>query len=349
MMAMNRQRKRAIRLTVDITLNKLNRLIDRSIPINIKRVVAAQGNCRLVPFSKHMSKFNLSYSEMIVFAETDDACTFYLADEDKYLIFFNDIDHIMISSYRYRWSIAHELGHVILRHHALSNKTKLFRNQLSKEEYKQFEDEADCFASYLLVPHVALYMSRVRTQEELRKFCKISKAAADVRISEYNQWLENNRYPDWDRRDLHLLEVHRVAKCRQYCERCHYIFYDNTAKFCPICGHFTTLTEEDNNSMIYDDFFELDDDGRVEECVSCSNEDVPEDGTFCQICGAPVVNRCTNAACQRPALGNARFCIHCSAPTTFGKHGVLCKYKDYKKNGKASFVIDEDDSDDIPF
>ena len=345
---MNREKKRAIRETVDITLNRLRKAEDRAIPIDIKRVVAAQGNCRLVPFSRHMAKFGMSYAEMVGFAETDDACTFYLANEDKYLIFFNDVDHIMLSSYRYRWSIAHELGHVILRHHLLSNSTKLFRNQLSKEEYKRFEDEADCFASYLLVPHVALYISRVRTQEDLRKYCKISKAAADVRISEYNQWLENNRYPDWDRRDLRLLKIHRIAKCRQYCEVCHNIFYDNTAKFCPICGHFTTLIEEDTSDMIYDDFIELDDDGRVEECVTCSNQDVPEDGTFCQICGAPVVNRCTNPACQKPALGNARFCIHCSAPTTFGKYGVLCKYKDYRKHVSGPRLV-EDELEDIPF
>lgn len=345
---MNKHRKKAIRLTVDLTLNRFVNSLDRALPIDIKKIVSTFPNCRLVPFSQHMKKFNFNYSEMIIFAETTDACTFYNAAQDKYLILFNDLDSNTMKSNRYRWNIAHELGHVVLQHHKISDKTRLFRNQLSKQEYKEFEDEADCFASYLLVPHVALYLLRIKGEQELKDYCKISKAAARIRTEEYLIWKQNNIYPNWDYRDKNLISIYKKAECRQFCTHCGNLFYSNIAKFCPICGHFTVLTaEEKENSMIYDDLIYLDDEGRVEKCPVCENDDIIEEAQFCQICGQPVFNKCTNPACGEIATGNARFCIHCSAPTTFGKYKVLCDYKEYQEKDLEGFLPDLDV--EIPF
>jgi Zn-dependent peptidase ImmA (M78 family) len=120
-----------------------------SFPIPIKAIAKSFKNIRVIPYSIHMREYNISYKNMILQCETDDAYTDYDFHKDLYIIYYNDIDVTKTKSNRYRWNIAHELGHIVLDHNLNSENTKLFRNKLDDYEYTILEKEADSFASYL--------------------------------------------------------------------------------------------------------------------------------------------------------------------------------------------------------
>ena len=100
-----------------------------------------------------MKKMNITYNQMLNYAETNDACTDYYKDANMYYIYYNDIAPNIVKSNRYRWNIAHELGHVLLRHHINNDKTRIFRNSLSTDEYNILILSTNCelYVKYLIL------------------------------------------------------------------------------------------------------------------------------------------------------------------------------------------------------
>lgn len=334
---MNKQVRTRIKGTVFTTLKNTP---DLKFPVNIKNIVKNISNIRLISYSKHMKKFNLSYKEMLALSETEDAYTVYSARKNEYIIFYNDLDQMITSTDRYRWNIAHELGHVVLRHHIRNKKTKLFRNSLSAAEYKDLENEADCFASYILVPHAVLYYFVPRDYTNLRKLCRVSEAAAKIRIKEYNIWLQKKQQRDlWSSYDLGIRMLFYDSAFNKVCDVCGY-YYNfiefNNIDFCPICG--SKALKQGDIGMKYREY-ETDSDGRLKKCIRCNNEKLI--GDFCHICGAPVKNYCSDfyfaeddyGTCRNsnPLPGNSRYCPACSTISMFYKAEILTDWTEELK------------------
>lgn len=75
--------------------------------------------------------------------------------------------------------------------------------------------------------------------------------------------------------------------------------------------------------MKYNNIYELNQRGRATVCPQCQNEDISDDADYCEICGASLINRCTNPECKAIGSGKARFCKKCGSETEFGKNGYL--------------------------
>ena len=103
------------------------------LPFEIKALARSYSNIRLIAYSKQIKKMHISYEHLTSIAK--DAYTDYYADADLYYIYYNDLDYNIVNSNRYRWNIAHELGHVLLRHLVDNNKTRILRSNLSDAEY----------------------------------------------------------------------------------------------------------------------------------------------------------------------------------------------------------------------
>ena len=73
--------------------------------------------------------------------------------------------------------------------------------------------------------------------------------------------------------------------------------------------------------MKYNTIYELNERGRATICPQCKNEDIADDANYCEICGASLINRCTNTECNTIGSGKARFCKECGSETEFGKRG----------------------------
>ena len=92
-------------------------------------------------------------------------------------------------SYRCRFTISHELGHIFLGHLLIN--TPVYRTFAVRDD---LESSANIFARDLLAPACVLHELHATTAEEIAKVCNISISAAVVR-SERMQVLEaRNKY-----------------------------------------------------------------------------------------------------------------------------------------------------------
>lgn len=90
---------------------------------------------------------------------------FTIANNCDYHIFYND----KCTDERSRFVIAHELGHILMGH-------------LDKEKTEDMEQEANVFASRLLMPSCVLNMLQVDTAEKIAETCHVSLESATHRF-----------------------------------------------------------------------------------------------------------------------------------------------------------------------
>lgn len=351
-----------------MVLATLNTVENLTLPLEIKKLVKLNKRCRLIRYSKYMKRHGLEYNEMLEFGGTDDAFTDYLVPEDKYIIFYNDLDEKKMNSFRYRWNIAHELGHVVLEHHKNNNKTRLFRNTLSKNEYAELEEEADQFAAYLLVPYAVLEHYSIDSGTSLGKICKISGQASQYRFNEYIKWKANNFR--LDQYDFYIRKLFYRSIYQKYCNNCGHYFIHETATCCPVCGG--RFLERKYSDMIYNDLIQINKKGQAQSCPKCGNENIHSDSSYCHICGAYVIQKCLGeiepfdnvnlkeqegCGCN-DIPGNARYCPKCSSITSFYFQSFLSSWEDEINMINELTAIENetsieqtnfDDDDDIPF
>lgn len=74
---------------------------------------------------------------------------------------------------RIRFSLMHELGHIVLDHQG---------------ESQDNEDEADYFASYMLAPRVAIAVQNCKTADDIHDTFGLSYAAANKTLFDYKKW-----------------------------------------------------------------------------------------------------------------------------------------------------------------
>ena len=208
---MNENRRKEIKAIVLKFLDQCERNgIRVTLPVPLKEMVKSLPNCRLIGYSIHCARRGLTKAEMIQYAGTDDACCDFYKSQDKYIIYYNDIDSHKVNSKRYRWNIAHELGHILLNHHRDHTETRLFRNELSTATYQKLEDEADTFAAYLLVPHGAIYIYSSYekiTENWIKNHCAISGPAASRRYKLFQQWYRNGAVKEGNWKDYMICKL----------------------------------------------------------------------------------------------------------------------------------------------
>ena len=97
---------------------------------------------------------------------------------DFYLILFDD----KISEGAKRFTIAHEIGHIVLNH-----KDKVINEKLR-------ETQASMFAARLLMPMCVLYECKVKNPEEIQKMCLVSITSASYRFKRLQLLKQRNKF-----------------------------------------------------------------------------------------------------------------------------------------------------------
>lgn len=105
----------------------------------------------------------------------------YLID-GKYYIVVNGFDSIPVQ----RYTTAHELGHIFLKHPMTDGKYGrsfgIQRESKTPEEY-----QAERFAIDILAPACVLWGLKLHTAEEIAKICNISLISARIRAERMNE------------------------------------------------------------------------------------------------------------------------------------------------------------------
>lgn len=108
-------------------------------------------------------------------------------------------------SYRCRFTVAHELGHIFLGH--LMTNTFAYRTFASSDNN---ESAANVFARDLLAPACVLHELQALTPEQIAKLCNISISAAKVRAERMQVLEARNKFY------LHPLERQVYKQFKQY-------------------------------------------------------------------------------------------------------------------------------------
>ena len=93
------------------------------------------------------------------------------------------------SSERQRFTVAHEVGHILLGH---VGEYKLVNREPSPED-NPIEQAANVFTSRLLAPACVLWGLDIHTAEGIAALCKISKAAAQFRAQRMAELYEREK------------------------------------------------------------------------------------------------------------------------------------------------------------
>lgn len=340
-------------------LNIVNNLLINfggpSYPLNIFLIYNKLSYCKIVSYTTHMNKYNLSLKETILFCGSKDGCSIYHSKLNKYIVYFNNLTNPK----RQLWTLAHELGHIILNHHKDNNNLKIFRNSLTHSHYNYLEEEANFFAGILLAHPVILNKLDIKTEIELQNYCNLSSTAAAYRFNFFNEWKRN---PIQLSSNNILINNFKIKKKCLHCHSTYTINLTdlNNIKYCPLCGS-NHITIGGNTIMKINDGIKLDNNSKAMECPQCGNTEVFSDDPakkYCKICGLYLINHCTclediwevddrtdnmkltKNKCGTKADGNARYCVYCGSETTFYKSGIL----PYITQSTSNL-----DDDDIPF
>lgn len=110
---------------------------------------------------------------------SDINCSLSIKNQDRYIIV------ILISGNygRDRWSLAHELGHIVLNHYELYEIDTIYVDKLNEYERYLLDREADLFAEELLIPSDWVKYNQSFDTDDLKEIFKVSREAMVVRLS----------------------------------------------------------------------------------------------------------------------------------------------------------------------
>ena len=308
-----------------------------TLPLDILNLID-ENRWGLMTYQQLAATNDCSFHDVLTASGSDDGFTVY--NGRNYTIAFNE----RRSRGRIRFTLAHEIGHIFLKHFIDFDELVIARGAMSSGQYKVLENEANAFARNILSPLCTMLIKKWSTTQ-IMDICQITFDAATTRLDFLRKdlyWAGFTRALQYQEAVMEdaILEL----KYSNQCFICGHNSSPNSFVYCPICGD---KKERDNmyhfeiDVMVYDDGIDLLPDGRAGSCPRCGCPTNWE-GEFCSICGFCLVNRCTEGnyedfitgeKCNHDnsfAAGYVRYCNFCGSPMTFLKAGALPEWQDAK-------------------
>lgn len=163
-------------------------------PIDLNIVASLLPNCRLMSYQKLAAATETSIEDIISVCQSKSGCTHYDAVNKRYLILFNQAEN----TGRKRWTVGHEIGHIMCSHHVLAAYDQLSENNLLRNANPEFESEADYFAATLLAPFPIYKVLEIRSAADIQKTFNLSFQASDYRFNAYLNWLNTRKKTAWE-------------------------------------------------------------------------------------------------------------------------------------------------------
>lgn len=93
---------------------------------------------------------------------------------------------------RIRFTVAHEIGHIVLKHIVPGNARKLLREPQTTAAPEEID--ANRFAARLLAPACVLWGLDIHTPEKIAQLCHISSQAAQFRAARMDELYHRNKF-----------------------------------------------------------------------------------------------------------------------------------------------------------
>lgn len=351
----------------NIAYSFLNQYTNGKLPIDLLHIISQLDNLHLMKYSTLAKENNMDINEVYQLLNSEDGALWYKSDTQTYILLYNDtIDN----KERIRFTIAHELGHYVLKHNETTDKTILSRYSLSENEYKTFETEANFFAKHLLVPFPILgnYVMFFHSMNDqfIQNVFQVSFSVANYVIKNLKSMQTFGLVKEGHEVEKKFSRYITISKSTRICRTC-CSKIDRNSRYCHICSTqqpkgTTTLEaylenrEKEKERMRYRKY-NLDLDGYPTICPNCENEEL-DTGNYCNVCGIYTRNICLgnyesnydtrgyalpigdflNDGCKTVLSGNSRYCPDCGGKSSYFFQGLL-------KNWDLEKDIDEE----LPF
>lgn len=177
-------RQRAYRLLCELEIERL--------PVDPWKVATSLPNVHICKWTDLRDNCN-DDDPLFIDKEGADAKTQHLRGQADYLVVYDD----RVENYqRVRWTIAHEIGHIVLGHLVSFEATALCRGSLTEKDYKVLEREADTFAVNLLAPMTIINrLPSIQTKADIMKLCNLSGEASDNCMEELRLLKSGKKLP----------------------------------------------------------------------------------------------------------------------------------------------------------
>ncbi|GLC89381.1 ImmA/IrrE family metallo-endopeptidase [Lysinibacillus piscis] len=299
-------------------------------PIDMISVFSSYSDVKVLTYSEMAKKGNCSVEEIIEINSSEDGVIHYCGKRKKYMVIYNDT---VATKERVYWTLAHEFGHYLLKHHEDSNRSSLTRNTLSDAEYDIYEVEANFFARFFITPPSIIWAINMNNSNQISSYFGVSYTAANNTRKYIVESLKkgiifgipsilNKCYSQFVQRINH----------GKTCVKCNSYFEIENLKQCSICNGtvFNKYKKGENSMAKYPGVVEVDGKGRAKTCPKCENEELDFDGNHCNVCSTYLVNECSDTNyCGTFLSWNARYCHKCGNPSTYLNNNHLKEW-DYK-------------------
>lgn len=238
-----------------------------------------------------------------------DAVSIYVKEQNVYQIILNKnkVRYPFIDSKdrRLNFTIAHELGHIVLDHLSIPDTYK-------SDYEKHVEDlEANEFAGKLLMPEKTLVHCN---------FVSIPAVAKHFNVSNTALWMRLNNLQRLD-----LLESNKSRVCNV----CGNIQFHKVARYCRICGNTLKNNLNGVEKKSYYESIDFNTCFNACECPYCGKTSTLWSNGVCPKCDMTLYNYChkglyvNKGCCSYTNPENARFCEMCGSQTYFYSMGFL--------------------------
>lgn len=326
--------KMSVELLEDVGINSLPILV-QAIISSISRTV------QLTSYGEFSASTGLSHEEIADNFKSDDGVCVYKRDSEQYVIFYNEKK----DDNRFRFTIAHELGHIYLEHHRIAGSDILTRSELTSAQYERYEKEANCFARNLLSP--APLAKTIKNFDETGLYTLgnfqdefyIGYQASRFRLG-FLEWDLNNCTDE-----MISFIGETFPEYKMYCRNCKSELI-HSSKYCIMCGEnrrflrsyqYKKLSYTDNHAK-----------NHSEKCLNCNNSLITDNASYCRICGYTLLNKCINPECSSINIPIAHYCNDCGSETIFKskleeidnlKEGPTLYYKDGVEFDKQTYKV----------
>lgn len=257
----------------------------------------------------------------------------YLTSDGRYVIVYDDT---VLSQGRIIWTIAHEIGHIVLKHLIQFEQTEINKG-LTEKETEILEKEADAFASEFLSPAPILISCNCVKKKAIVKLCGLSDEAATYReeylknykpeekFQQLNEEIFKQFYNFINNKEFYININHKI------CPICKNYILSPRERYCRICGNQMT-SKSLNKGIVYNDGPEISKRKNRIICYKCFKPHELQNGSICIYCGTTLINKCSNLACNKTHVVSSRYCFECGSPNTFLLEGVINDWQHTQKS-----------------
>lgn len=169
-----------------------------SFPLDPRKPFQLMDNCKLMTYKTFSEINRCSLQEVFLLCESQSGCTHYDVSKNRYLVLFNSSTANNNVLGRIRWTLAHELGHVVLNHLPYIAEPLIAEHNFNNLSNPELEAEADYFAATFLCPMPLFETLGVKSAKDVETTFGLSHEASECRWNDYVKWKRSHRKTAWE-------------------------------------------------------------------------------------------------------------------------------------------------------